>query len=552
MHVDGAHRGLPDSVRCGQTPQTSVDGVDDANDWQYVPALGRTPPLEEDAVERTARRDPGHPLPRPRHRGGGARAASAPRWSATPAAAPRRSSPRPPRPTWCWPARHPSSPPRCSQACAAAASSATASAPTPSTSTPPARTASRVARVSDYGTEAVAFHAVATACALVRRLPEADRAVRAGSWGFADLRPLHLPSASPPASSASAASAGRPRPTSWDWASRSAPSTSTSTSRPTSGVRAVDLDTLARDLRRRPPARPGQPGRLPAARRRRAGPDAAGQRAGQHRPRHAHRHPGPRRRPQGRTPRTCGARRLPPGACRPGASPASRTRCCSPRTWRGTPTSPRRTCAARPPTRPPGCWPASHCATPSSNPPAPTPNAREPVVTYDLARMTSPEAREAMARSKHRGAADRQHRAARPAPAQRHRHDGRRAGRAGGRRAARRDLRAVLPLRRHPHPRRPPGLGHPASRDLRGGARGRLHRAGQGRRGDRDPGQLARRQHPLDERGRHRPPGQPRRHLHRRAGLLHRAAALQARRAASSPTAAASRRSRSSPTTRAW
>ncbi len=51
-----------------------------------------------------------------------------------------------------------------------------------------------VARVSDYGTEAVAFHAVATACALVRRLPDADRAIRAGTWGFADLRPLHLPS----------------------------------------------------------------------------------------------------------------------------------------------------------------------------------------------------------------------------------------------------------------------------------------------------------------------------------------------------------------------
>jgi D-3-phosphoglycerate dehydrogenase len=51
-----------------------------------------------------------------------------------------------------------------------------------------------VARVSDYGTEAVAFHAVAAAAALVRRLPDADRALRAGTWGFADLRPLHLPS----------------------------------------------------------------------------------------------------------------------------------------------------------------------------------------------------------------------------------------------------------------------------------------------------------------------------------------------------------------------
>jgi D-3-phosphoglycerate dehydrogenase len=53
-----------------------------------------------------------------------------------------------------------------------------------------------VARVSDYGTEAVAFHTVAVACALLRRLPEADRALRAGQWGVAGLRPLHLPSAS--------------------------------------------------------------------------------------------------------------------------------------------------------------------------------------------------------------------------------------------------------------------------------------------------------------------------------------------------------------------
>lgn len=53
-----------------------------------------------------------------------------------------------------------------------------------------------VARVSDYGTEAVAFHAVATAMALFRRLPEADAALRGGAWGVAGVRPLHLPSAS--------------------------------------------------------------------------------------------------------------------------------------------------------------------------------------------------------------------------------------------------------------------------------------------------------------------------------------------------------------------
>ena len=51
-----------------------------------------------------------------------------------------------------------------------------------------------VARVSDYGTEAVAFHAVSLAVALLRRVVEADRGVRAGDWGVAGLRPLHQPS----------------------------------------------------------------------------------------------------------------------------------------------------------------------------------------------------------------------------------------------------------------------------------------------------------------------------------------------------------------------
>jgi D-3-phosphoglycerate dehydrogenase len=53
-----------------------------------------------------------------------------------------------------------------------------------------------VARVSDYGTEAVAFSAVSAAMALFRRLPEADAALRGGAWGVAGLRPMHLPSAS--------------------------------------------------------------------------------------------------------------------------------------------------------------------------------------------------------------------------------------------------------------------------------------------------------------------------------------------------------------------
>lgn len=51
-----------------------------------------------------------------------------------------------------------------------------------------------VGRVADYGTEAVAFHAVAMVTALLRRLREADLHVRAGEWGVAGVRPLHLPS----------------------------------------------------------------------------------------------------------------------------------------------------------------------------------------------------------------------------------------------------------------------------------------------------------------------------------------------------------------------
>jgi D-3-phosphoglycerate dehydrogenase len=51
-----------------------------------------------------------------------------------------------------------------------------------------------VARVADYGTEAVALHAVTLGLAGLRRLHEADARVRSGGWGFGDLRPLHLPS----------------------------------------------------------------------------------------------------------------------------------------------------------------------------------------------------------------------------------------------------------------------------------------------------------------------------------------------------------------------
>ena len=51
-----------------------------------------------------------------------------------------------------------------------------------------------VARVPDYGTEAVAFHAVALAMTQVRRIVDADRTVRAGDWAVTSMRPLHLPS----------------------------------------------------------------------------------------------------------------------------------------------------------------------------------------------------------------------------------------------------------------------------------------------------------------------------------------------------------------------
>jgi D-3-phosphoglycerate dehydrogenase len=52
-----------------------------------------------------------------------------------------------------------------------------------------------VAYVPDYGTEAVAVHAVTLALAGARRLIAADRSVRNRGWGFSEIRPLHLPSA---------------------------------------------------------------------------------------------------------------------------------------------------------------------------------------------------------------------------------------------------------------------------------------------------------------------------------------------------------------------
>ncbi len=47
--------------------------------------------------------------------------------------------------------------------------------------------------VPDYGTEAVALHAVALALAGIRRLKEADATVRTTGWNMEPLRPLRLP-----------------------------------------------------------------------------------------------------------------------------------------------------------------------------------------------------------------------------------------------------------------------------------------------------------------------------------------------------------------------
>ena len=50
-----------------------------------------------------------------------------------------------------------------------------------------------VVSVPDYGTDAVALHTVTLILACLRRLTQADRQMRDGSWGVASLRPLHLP-----------------------------------------------------------------------------------------------------------------------------------------------------------------------------------------------------------------------------------------------------------------------------------------------------------------------------------------------------------------------
>jgi D-3-phosphoglycerate dehydrogenase / 2-oxoglutarate reductase len=52
-----------------------------------------------------------------------------------------------------------------------------------------------VANVPDYGTDAVALHAVTLLLVSLRLVVVADAHVKAGGWGLADLRPLHAPDA---------------------------------------------------------------------------------------------------------------------------------------------------------------------------------------------------------------------------------------------------------------------------------------------------------------------------------------------------------------------
>ena len=58
-----------------------------------------------------------------------------------------------------------------------------------------ARAGMWVAYVPDYGTDAVALHAVTLLLAAARRLVEADATVKGGGWGIEWLRPLHGPQA---------------------------------------------------------------------------------------------------------------------------------------------------------------------------------------------------------------------------------------------------------------------------------------------------------------------------------------------------------------------
>jgi D-3-phosphoglycerate dehydrogenase len=52
-----------------------------------------------------------------------------------------------------------------------------------------------ICNVPDFGTEEVAFHTVALALALMRRIPQASADTRAGFWELGRLRPMHSPTA---------------------------------------------------------------------------------------------------------------------------------------------------------------------------------------------------------------------------------------------------------------------------------------------------------------------------------------------------------------------
>ena len=118
-----------------------------------------------------------------------------------------------------------------------------------------------VANTPDYGTEAVAVHTLALVLAGIRRLPMAERRLRRGDWGFAELRPLRLPRSM----TAGVVGFGRHRPpgrASCSPPSGSGGSWSTTRSSTTSGRQAevVPLEDPARQRRR---------GNAPSARRRR-------------------------------------------------------------------------------------------------------------------------------------------------------------------------------------------------------------------------------------------------------------------------------------------
>ena len=223
-----------------------------------------------------------------------------------------------------------------------------------------------VARVSDYGTEAVAFSAVSMAMALFRRLPEADAALRGGAWGVAGLRPMHLPSASV-AGVVGYGRIGRQAAAYLRGLGFSVVAHDEYVDVPAEdGVRSASLDEVLEGSDVVTLHAPGDPSGRPLLDADRLGrmkpgsvlvntargslvdlpallegwPPAA--------------HGSPRS--------TCSR----PSPSTPRCSSRWPTGCCSPRTWPGTRRSPRPTCGARPPPRPPACCAASRCASRST------------------------------------------------------------------------------------------------------------------------------------------------------------------------------------------